>query len=122
MNPCLHIAHVVCDRFSFAGYITATIDSVSSTVPVVVLWPEIWDALAYENHDSSTVLYATVGQRAPLLKPTVEEGKVPPSRFSAYHSDVSFDVLTGAGTYQGLLLFHLDVSTGYFRPAVALDC
>ncbi|CAK9022469.1 unnamed protein product [Durusdinium trenchii] len=103
-------------------YITATIDSVSSTVPVVVLWPEIWDALAYENHDSSTVLYATVGQRAPLLKPTVEEGKVPPSRFSAYHSDVSFDVLTGAGTYQGLLLFHLDVSTGYFRlePSPAL--
>lgn len=51
------------------------------------------------------------------MKPVVEDGKLAPSRFSAHipDSSASFDVLTGAGTYKGFLLFRLDVKTGYLR-------
>ena len=97
-------------------YVTATVsESEKYTVPIVVLKPEIWSELDYAYGGT---LYATVGERSPTLKPIKEEGKLPPSRFSAYvaDTDVSYDILTGVGLYKGHLLFHLDVTTGYFRP------
>ena len=96
-------------------YVTATVDSKQYTVPIVVLKPEIWSELDYAYGGT---LYATVGERSPKLKPIKEEGKLPPSRFSAYvaDTDVSYDILTGVGLYKGHLLFHLDVTTGDFRP------
>lgn len=97
-------------------YVTATLsDSENYTVPIVVLKPEIWSELDYAYGGT---LYATVGERSPKLKPIKEEGKLPPSRFSAYVEDtsVSYDILTGVGLYKGHVLFHLDVTTGYFRP------
>lgn len=97
-------------------YVTATVsDSEKYTVPIVVLKPEIWSGLDYAYGGT---LYATVGERSLQLKPIKEEGKLPPSRFSAYVEDtsVSYDILTGVGLYKGHVLFHLDVTTGYFRP------
>eukprot|EP00438_Fugacium_kawagutii_P012909 Skav224013 [mRNA] locus=scaffold2932:113439:119182:+ [translate_table: standard] len=102
-------------RRSFPGYVTLALGNFTEyTVPVVLVMPMIWSELSYGQGGT---LYATVGQRSPLLKPSVEEGKLPPSRFSAsiVDPDFSFDVLTGAGTYKGLLVFRLDVSAGYFR-------
>ncbi|CAK9083111.1 unnamed protein product [Durusdinium trenchii] len=100
------------------GYVTAQSATDSFTAPVVILMPEIWSQLDY----GFETLYVTLGERSPLLKPIVEDGKLPPSRFSAYVADdaFSFDVLTGAGSYMGHLLFHLDVTTGYFRPLGSL--
>ncbi|CAK9063504.1 Uncharacterized protein SCF082_LOCUS32878 [Durusdinium trenchii] len=107
---------------SVTGYITAEVDLVSSTVPAMVLMPEIWSELTYGYVGT---LYASLGQRSPLVKPVVEDGKLAPSRFSAHipDSSASFDVLTGAGTYKGFLLFRLDVKTGYLRlePSTALS-
>lgn len=95
-------------------YVTATFGSEQYTVPIVALKPEIWSGLDYAYGGA---LYATVGERSPRLEPVKEEGKLPPSRFSAYvaDTDVSYDILTGVGMYKGHLLFHLDVTTGYFR-------
>ena len=96
-------------------YVTATFNSEQYAVPIVVLKPEIWSVLDYAYGGT---LYATVGERSLKLKPMKEEGKLPPSRFSAYIADagVSYDILTGVGLYKGYLLFHLDVTTGDFRP------
>ena len=104
-------------------YVTATSNTTGEkyTVPIVVLKPEIWSELDYAYGGT---LYATVGERSPKLKPIKEEGKLPPSRFSAYVEDasVSYDILTGVGLYKGHVLFHLDVTTGYFRPNGCCRC
>lgn len=78
---------------------------------VVVIAPDAWTSMSYSY--STSVLYATVGERSPILSPTGSSGLIP-TRFSADCSGASFgfDVLSGIATWEGHQIFSLDIFTG----------
>eukprot|EP00435_Cladocopium_sp_Y103_P042739 s1807_g11.t2 len=79
---------------------------------VMVLAPNAWSSISY-SYGASTVLYATVGERSPLL-PVKGGSGVAPSRYSASCAGgaFAFDELTGVATWEGHEIFALDVKTG----------
>ncbi|CAE7038706.1 unnamed protein product, partial [Symbiodinium sp. KB8] len=78
---------------------------------VVVIAPDAWTSMSYSY--STSVLYATVGERSPILSPTGSSGLLP-TRFSAdcSGSNFVFDVLSGIATWDGHQIFSLDIFTG----------
>ncbi|CAE7276575.1 unnamed protein product [Symbiodinium natans] len=78
---------------------------------VVVVAPTTWSALSYSY--GASLLYATVGEKSPILSPTASTG-LKPTRFSAdcSGSAFTFDVLSGLATWEGHQIFSLDTTTG----------
>eukprot|EP00439_Symbiodinium_sp_Y106_P014738 s3506_g2.t1 len=81
---------------------------------VVVLSPSRWTGMRYSYGPSSDVLYATVGEKSPILQPNAEGDGLRPTRFSAScaGSAFAFDVLSGVATWDGHQIFTLDAEGG----------
>ncbi|CAE7770459.1 ath, partial [Symbiodinium sp. CCMP2592] len=81
---------------------------------VVVLSPSRWTGMGYSYSPSSDVLYATVGEKSPILQPNPEGDGLPPTRFSASCAGpaFAFDVLSGVATWDGHQIFTLDAEGG----------